>query len=244
MDLSALLSGATTALGGSGGLSSTLSTLGSASPLPFGGLIGSGLGAITSLFGNHPKPGHELPDQDTIAAAVGITREQAGWVCADEADRGSANFDDVCKKYAHDIDGFVARVPIYNSTHPQSIIKIPTSYYASQYTPGVQLGTKVPTAEDVIAGWYAQGVPLGTALTSSGSATQSLASNLTGQDIKNILTGAGNGAVAGAKDAALNTSEGKAATKSAILDYAKEYQLPIVAAVGGIIWLAVKAFNK
>jgi hypothetical protein len=222
-----------------------LSGVASGNPLQAAAGFGSFIG---SIFGGHGVAGHELPDIDKIAAANQITSEQAAAVCSFRESHDKANYDDICKKAASDSGYFQTILNEYNQAKPYAqIVRGNAQWQASQYQPGVQLGVGLPGTGAYASQTYQPGVMLGTpVLSQAGSATMSLGAvnSLTQQDIKNILAGAGNGALAGAQTAAMNTPEGQAATKAAMESYIKEYQLPIAAGVGGIIWLAVKAFSK
>ncbi|MGI4862466.1 MAG: hypothetical protein ACRYFZ_00970 [Janthinobacterium lividum] len=89
-----------------------------------GGIIGGATSFISGLFGGG-VPGHEHADEDKIAAAVGITRDQAGWLCGmveEEAGKGGPNYDDIVKDYASHPEEILGLIPRYNRKHPESAI--------------------------------------------------------------------------------------------------------------------------
>lgn len=218
MDFAQLLSGAAGVA--SGNPFSLLST--------FGGFFAGGV------------PDHERSDLQKIAANYLVSEDQAAKVCSYRESHDRANYDAIVKHAASDSSFWSTILAEYNAARPGAPV-VPS--YGNQYAAG-QIGIKIPTAEDIYAGMYQAGVPLGVPISVSGTATAGLGSALTSQDLKNIGTGILNGGIAGGKNAIMDTDEGKAAKADAIAEYVKEYQLPIAAGVGGILWLAYKAFNK
>jgi hypothetical protein len=218
-----------------------LSGVASGNPLQ---IAGSLIGAV--FGGSHGVPGHENPDIEKIANSNRITFEQAAAVCSYRESHDKANYDDICKRAASDNGFFQTILGEYNQAKPfAQIVPGNSAWQAAQYVPGVQLGVGLPGTGAYASQNYAPGVVLGTPMTSyAGTSTAGVGQQLTSGDIRNIGTGILNGAIAGGQAAAMDTAEGQAATNAAIKSYVKEYQLPIAAGVGGVIWLAVKAFSK
>lgn len=210
-------------------------------------MAGGVIGGLSGLFGGpKPVPGNEKPVQERIGDKNRLTGEQVGWICALEESRVSDDFNDIVDRAEKDNNYFLGLLKRYQNAKPwENVVPGNAAWQATQYTPGVQLGEGLPGTGAYAAQTYQPGVQLGTSIFSAaGTSTASLGAQLTSQDIKNIGTGILNGAIAGGQSAAMDTEEGKAATRSAMNSYIKEYQLPIAAGVGGIIWLAVKAFSK
>jgi hypothetical protein len=247
-DLSATLGGlAGTAGGSSGGFGSFLGSAasgaaGGAALGPYGAAAGAVIGGITSLFASHGVPDHERGDLGKIAFGAKVSEQEASWVCGDESERGSDNYDDVCRKYANDIPGFLRRVPIYNSTHPQSIVKPGPSdaQLASQQQQLISTATSTlgfgasATGQQLIN--TLQALPTNQTLGTQGQT----AGDILGQIVKGI----GDGALKGGSDAAAETDLGKSMKKDYIQTWAKENQL-LAAGIGAFgIFGLVELYKK
>lgn len=217
-----------------GFLDSVNSITGSLSPItnliPGGGIFNSALSTGTKLLGfltgKGGVPDHERPDLIRISEATGLTQQQASDLCAMEESRSPANYDDIVKKYANNPNGLLPLITEWNQKHPDRAIVAAAPAPAPAVIQPVVMQSLVTTAP---VAPVVQQMP-------------SVASNLTGEDVKDAGKAIIKGAQGGLSDWAMNTPEGKAAKAEGFKSWLTDNQLPVAGFGLFVLFLIYKAF--
>jgi hypothetical protein len=213
-------------------LDSVSSIAGSISPItnliPGGGIFNSALSTGTKLLGfltgKGGVPDHERPDLIRISDSTGLTQQQASDLCAMEESRSRDNYDTIVKKYANNPQGLLPLIAEWNAKHPDRAI------------------VAAAPAPVVVPPVVVQSLVTSTPVPAVVTQQPSLASNLTGEDVKDAGKAIIKGAQGGLSDWALNTPEGKAAKAEGFKSWLTDNQLPVAGFGLFVLFLIYKAF--